>query len=45
MFYNGDARLVSIMASWTDADVPDSFARRQRGAPGCARTTCAGTMS
>ncbi|WP_409371924.1 DUF5372 family protein [Paraburkholderia sprentiae] len=31
MFYNGDGRLVSIMASWIDADAPDSFAQAAAG--------------
>jgi Family of unknown function (DUF5372) len=31
MFYNADGRLVSILASWTNADEPDGFAQAAAG--------------
>jgi hypothetical protein len=31
MFYNADGRLVSILASWTNADEPDAFAQAAAG--------------
>jgi len=31
MFYNADGRLVSILASWTNADEPDMFAQAAAG--------------
>ncbi|MGF6483067.1 lipopolysaccharide biosynthesis protein [Paraburkholderia sp. JPY419] len=31
MFYNADGRLVSILASWTDADAPDVFSQAAGG--------------
>jgi hypothetical protein len=31
MFYNANGRLVSILASWTNADEPDPFAQAAAG--------------
>lgn len=31
MFYNASGRLVSILASWTNADEPDAFAQAAAG--------------
>lgn len=31
MYYNADGRLVSILASWTNVDEPDAFARAAAG--------------